>query len=51
MRDMQGLKEQLNSGYVRKEEFEPIKRLVYGMVGLILTGVLGTLLALALKKI
>lgn len=32
--------------YVTKTEFEPIKRIVYGMVGLILTAVVGALVAL-----
>ena len=35
--------------YVRIEEFLPIQRLVYGMVGLILTGFLVAIIALVVK--
>jgi len=36
--------------YVTKNEFEPIKKIVYGMIGLILIAVVGALLALVIKK-
>lgn len=36
----------VSSGYVSKEEFEPIKKIVYGMVSLILTAVVGAVIAL-----
>jgi chaperonin cofactor prefoldin len=55
--DMQYLKEKLDkvdtklsSSYITKEEFEPIKRIVYGMVGLILVAVVGALVSLVLKR-
>lgn len=35
--------------YVSKTEFEPIKKLAYGLVGLILTGVVGALITLVIK--
>ena len=38
------------SGYVSREEFDPIKKIVYGLVGLILTGVIGALMTLLLRK-
>lgn len=51
--DMTYIKEKLNdidlkvsSGYVTKEEFEPIKKIVYGVVSLILTAVIGAIVAL-----
>lgn len=50
MIEVKDIKEQLTGGYVRKEEFEPIKRLVYGMVSLILIGFVGALLTLVFKK-
>lgn len=40
---------QVGSQYVTKEEFGPIKRVVYGMVGLMLVAVVGALLALVLR--
>jgi len=39
----------LNNNYVSKEEFEPIKKIVYGMVGLILVAVVGALVSLIIK--
>lgn len=56
-RDMVYIKETLQridthvmANYVSKEEFEPIKRVVYGLVSLILTAVVGGLLALVVSK-
>lgn len=40
----------LNASYVSKDEFEPIKRIVYGMVGLILVAVVGALVSLVVKQ-
>lgn len=36
----------VSSGYVTKEEFEPIKKIVYGVVSLILVAVVGAIVAL-----
>lgn len=51
--DLTYIKEKLNAvdqkvstHYVSKEEFEPIRKIVYGVVGLILIAVVGALLAL-----
>jgi hypothetical protein len=51
--DLTYIKEKLNavdnkvsSHYVSKEEFEPIKKIVYGVVSLILIAVVGALVAL-----
>jgi hypothetical protein len=53
--DLAYIKEKLNavdnkvsSHYVSKEEFEPIKRIVYGLVSLILIAVVGALVALVI---
>jgi hypothetical protein len=40
----------ISTHYVSKEEFEPIKRIVYGLVGLILVAVVGALLSLVVVK-
>ena len=37
-------------GYTTKVEFNPVKRIVYGAVGIILVAVLGALLALVVRK-
>ncbi len=51
--DLTYIKEKLNavdnkvsSYYVSKEEFEPIKKIVYGVVSLVLVAVVGALVAL-----
>lgn len=40
----------LNSHYVTKEEFEPIKKVVYGLVGIILVAVVGAVVSLVLTS-
>jgi len=44
------IKNKLEESYVTKDEFDPIKKVVYGLVGLILTGVVGALLALVIDR-
>ena len=41
--------DEIKNGYVRREEFTPVKSLVYGLVGVILTGCGAAILALILK--
>lgn len=49
-KDMSDIKETLTKSYVSREEFEPIKRLVYGLVSLILVAVVVALLALIIQQ-
>ena len=49
LKELDEIKAQLEKKYVSQEEFKPVKSLVYGMVGLILTAVVGALLTLILK--
>lgn len=49
-RDLDEIKEDLRQDYVRQEQFSPVKTIVYYMVGIILTAVLGALVALVIKK-
>lgn len=44
------LNEKVDHNYVTKEEFRPVKQLVYGLVGLILMGVVGAILSLVVRK-
>lgn len=44
------IEKKLESNYVSHEEFTPIKNLVYGLVGLILTSVVVSLLSLVILK-
>ena len=50
IRDLGDLKNMLRSDFVTRAELDPIKRLVYGVVGLILTAVIGGLLGLVILK-
>lgn len=40
----------LHSDFVKKTEFEPVKRLVYGALTVPLLAIIGALVALVLKK-
>lgn len=40
----------LSSHYVSKEEFEPVKKIVYGLVGLILVAVMGAVVSLVVRS-
>lgn len=46
----QEIKVLLEKDYVTQDEFEPIRRVVYGMVGLVLLSVLGAIVALVIRK-
>lgn len=44
------IEEKLDSNYVTKDEFRPVKQLVYGFVGVVLLAVVGALVALVIIK-
>lgn len=44
------LKDNIENKFVTKAEFDPVKRLVYGVTGLILTGVIVALISLVITK-
>ena len=44
------IKDNIKVGYVTKDEFAPIKNVVYGLVGLILTAVVVALISLVVRK-
>lgn len=48
-RDIAEIKATVTTHYVSKEEFEPIKKLVYGLVGLILVSVGGAIVSLVIR--
>lgn len=48
-RDIGEIKDALAQGYVTQEEFKPVKALVYGVAGIILTAVIGAIVALVVK--
>lgn len=49
-KDVSEIKSTLRGSYVSKDEFEPIKKIVYGLVTLILVAVVGGLLGLVILK-
>jgi hypothetical protein len=48
--DIHDIKNNVQQGYVSKDEFEPVRRIVYGLVGLILVAVVGALISLVVVK-
>ena len=46
----QDLEKKLDGNYVTKEQFAPVQRIAYGLVTIILTGVVGAVLAIVLRK-
>lgn len=47
---MTEIKNQLEADYVRKGEFDPVKKIVYGLVALLLTGVVSAMLVLVFRR-
>ena len=48
--DVEDINAKLDSHYVTKAEFDPVRNIVYGMVGVILLAVIGALVALVIAK-
>ena len=48
-RDVQQIKDSLAKNYVTQDQFDPIKRLVYGTVTVVLTALIGAGMALLLR--
>ena len=48
-KDVEEIKAKLDKKYVTQEEFRPVKLLVFGVTGLMLTAVIVALLALVLR--
>lgn len=46
--DLKDIKETVGATYVTKDQFEPIRNIVYGLVGLILTAVIVAILSLVI---
>lgn len=50
VRDLDEVKRMLRSDFVTRQELDPVRKLAYGVVGLILTGVIGGLLGLVILR-
>jgi len=48
-RDIEEIKQKLEGEYVTQDEFDPVKKIVYGMVGVVLLAVIGALVALVMR--
>lgn len=48
--DIDEIKENLQKQYVTKDQFDPVRNLVYGVVALLLTGFMGTLVTIVFKS-
>lgn len=49
-KDISDIKVKLESHYITKSEFAPVKAVVFGLVGIILIGVMGAIIALVIIK-
>lgn len=50
VRDFEEFKDLVNGAFITRNEFEPVKKLVYGLVTMILTGVMGAVIGLVIKQ-
>ena len=50
LKDLDELKNTVYEHYVTQAEFAPIKKIIYGLVGLTITGVFTAILALVIQK-
>lgn len=48
--ELHSISEDIEDEYVTKEQFQPVQRVVYGIVGLILLSFAGVLVELVIKK-
>jgi archaellum component FlaC len=48
-KDIGEIKALINNNYVRREEFNPVQKVVYGLVSIILMTVIGAMIALVLR--
>jgi len=48
-RDLVEIKVKLEKDYVTKDEFDPIKKVVYGLVSIMLVALIGSVLSLVIK--
>ena len=48
-RDLAEIKGKLERDYVTKDEFDPIKKVVYGLVSIMLVALIGSVLSLVIK--
>ncbi len=50
IQDLSEVKELIQTKYVTREEFKPVKQIVFGMIGVILTAILVSLIAMVVQK-
>lgn len=48
--DVQEMKNILRGDYIRRDEFDPVKAVVFGLVAVILLAVVGSLVTLVLRR-
>lgn len=48
--DLRDIKNKLEADYVTRQEFDPVKKIVYGLVSVILLAVVGALVTLVINK-
>ena len=49
MQSVKDIKQDLEKNYVTRMEFDPVKKVIYGLIGIILVAVVGAVIALVVK--
>ena len=49
-KEVSKINSKLESDFVTQDQFEPVKKIVYGLVSVVLLGVVGAVIALVIKK-
>ena len=50
MQSVKDIKQDLEKNYVTRMEFDPVKKIIYGLVGIILLAVVGAMVTLVVNK-
>ncbi|MBU0847062.1 hypothetical protein KKH23_07700 [Patescibacteria group bacterium] len=49
-KEVEDISEKLEDNYITRQEFDPVKKVVYGIIAIILTSVMAALVALVVLK-
>lgn len=50
VKEIERLEEKLDRTYTKLVEFEPVRKLVYGVVGIALTAIVGAIMAIVVRQ-
>ena len=50
LKELKEMMKEMNTNFVNRETFKPVQYITYGLVSMIMTGVIGSLLTIVLRK-